>query len=293
MPLCTASLLSCTLMLTPVVAKHDLDWQIASDLSGQATPNILSELEYQKVRSQGLGVGVELDYQPSTETPWLLSWALNYQGSHLSDGRFTDSDYSDDNRTGLFSRSTGAVDDGSFLQLSAEMGLHYQLAPKHRLGVVGGVERSDLKVVMTDGVQTVPAIGAFSGLRSSYDSQWRSTLAGAEYRYQMAGWGALSVRYSILRGEFEAEADWNLRTDFKHPTSFAQWAYSQGELIDIRYSGPAINNFNWYLAYQWRELDTDPGLDRTYRSDGSVVDTRLNEVNWKSQSLTLGLGWRF
>ncbi len=293
MDLCSSPLLlSCTLLLQPVVAEHDISWQIASDISGQSTPNILSELDYHGIRSTGAGLGLVLDYQFAENSPWQLGLMLGIQGSDISDGNYSDSDYSGDNRTGLFSRSVGQINNGGFRQLSGELGLYRQLDARHQLGVVGSLEQSEIDLVMTDGVQVVPDTGAITGLNSSYDSQWQSGSLGLEYRYRMLQWGTFSLRYSRFIGDFEAEANWNLRADFKHPTSFIHHADSQGDAIRLGYRSTHTGTFGWRFDYQWRELNTDPGLDRTFLSNNSIVDTRLNEVEWQNQSITLGLEWR-
>jgi hypothetical protein len=47
------------------------------------------------------------------------------------------------------------------------------------------------------------------------------------------------------------------------------------------------------LAFTYLKWSTDPGLDRLYYANGSVAETRLNEVNWDSYALMLGLVYRF
>jgi hypothetical protein len=41
------------------------------------------------------------------------------------------------------------------------------------------------------------------------------------------------------------------------------------------------------------DWSTDPGVDRVYFSSGGVGETRLNEANWKSQAVHLGVGYSF
>ncbi|MFT6914621.1 MAG: hypothetical protein ACJAWL_000917 [Motiliproteus sp.] len=293
MALCSLPLLSCILLLQPTLASHDLRWNIAADSSGQATPNILSELDYQGMQSVGAALGLELEYRLSAQSPWSLSVATIYQDAGLSKGRFVDSDYDDDNRTDLISRSRGAVSGSSYRQFSTQFGMHHTFdADTHRLGLLFGFERSELTARMTDGVDVI-SDSAISGLRSEYAAVWQSGTGAVEYRYLQPTLGELFLRYSYFQGTYRADADWNLRTDFQHPLSFSHQADSTGEAVRLGYRAPVSGAFGWRLAYEWREFGTDPGFDRTFNFDGSVSGTRLNEVRWRSQQLLLGLEWAF
>lgn len=288
-------------MLQPSSASHDLSWDIASDLSGQMTPNVLSELKYRQMKSLGAGLGLDLAYRLKSHSPWSLSVGANYQDAALDNGDYTDSDYNDDNRSGLFSRSVGKVADGSYQQFSGQLGLHRDhRSGKHRLGILLGLERSELDTVMTNGVQTfsdsgvpLPTLTAeLVGLHSRFDSTWESASVGFEYRYKQPSFGELFLRYSYHQGIYDAVADWNLRPDFQHPVSFIHQADSHGDALRVGYRSANTGAFGWRLEYEWREFETDPGFDRTFLSDGSITVTRLNQAKWDSQSLMLGLEWR-
>lgn len=264
-------------------------------------PNVLSELEYRNMQSIGAGIGLELAYRLRESSPWLMSATANYQNSDLSDGSYIDSDYNSDNRTGLFSRSDGQVSDEGYRQYSGQLGLHRDFdAGKHRLGVVLGLERSELDTVMTNGTQTFSDSGEplatltarLAGLNSRYDSAWESASVGFEYRYKQLSFGELFFGYSYHQGIYDAQANWNLRTDFQHPVSFIHQADSRGDAVRLGYRSANAGAFGWRLEYEWREFETDPGFDRTFLSDGSITDTRLNQAKWDSQSLMLGLEWR-
>jgi hypothetical protein len=293
MALCSLPLMSCILVLQPTIASHELLWNIAADPSGRAPPNILSELDYQAMQSVGAALGLELEYRLSAQSPWRLSVATAYQDASLAKGRFVDSDYQGDNRSDLTSRSRGAVSGSYYRQFSTQFGVHQGFdADTHRLGLLFGFEQSELSVRMTDGVDDFSG-SAISGLRSEYAGVWRSGTLGAEYRYWQPILGEFFLRYSHYQGTYRADADWNLRTDFQHPRSFTHQADSTGDAVRLGYRAPATGAFGWRLEYEWREFSTEPGRDRVFFSDGSIGDTRLNQVRWRSQLLMLGLDWTF
>ncbi|MEJ2724057.1 MAG: hypothetical protein P8175_05315, partial [Deltaproteobacteria bacterium] len=47
------------------------------------------------------------------------------------------------------------------------------------------------------------------------------------------------------------------------------------------------------LTANYQDWSTDAGLDRLYYADGTVSETRLNEVNWKSYAVLAGITYRF
>ena len=93
--------------------------------------------------------------------------------------------------------------------------------------------------------------------------------------------------------DYDAEADWNLREDFAHPNSFDHEADGNGYFLAAGFNF-VLNRFwalNLNLDYQ--DWWTDEGFQRTYGADATVKDTRLNEVNWSSYALSLGIAFRF
>ena len=79
----------------------NLDWNIAGDQNGQ-NPNIISELEFDDI---------EID-QRGLEANLLVNQVYSRGSIHfgnIKDGECTDSDYDEDNRKGLWSRSKSEI----------------------------------------------------------------------------------------------------------------------------------------------------------------------------------------
>ncbi|MEJ2314994.1 MAG: hypothetical protein P8Y85_09600 [Nitrospirota bacterium] len=93
----------------------DFDWNIASDITGTQTPNILSELTWSDLNifqvEAGVKAHVERVYaRGSLDYGWIL------------DGDNQDSDYLGDNRTLEFSRSNNDAGDGNVFDASVGIG---------------------------------------------------------------------------------------------------------------------------------------------------------------------------
>jgi hypothetical protein len=93
--------------------------------------------------------------------------------------------------------------------------------------------------------------------------------------------------------DYEAEADWNLRTDLAHPKSFEHDADGTGVILSADLN--VYFNANWALNLNcdYQRWETNAGIDRAFFADGTTSDTRLNEVQWDSYALTIGATYRF
>jgi hypothetical protein len=96
-----------------------------------------------------------------------------------------------------------------------------------------------------------------------------------------------SIEYHWV--DYSAEADWNLRDDFQHPKSFEHEAYGDGWVAGVGVNYALNQQFSLGLSGDYLSWNTDSGTDRLYLANGSIVDTRLNEVNWESKLLSVTL----
>jgi len=271
----------------------ELDWNIAGNLAGQA-PNILSELTWEDLKI----FQVKLTNRTVIKKYVLFRGYFNY--GWILDGNNQDSDYACDDRGCEFSRSNNNTSDDSVWDLSVGLGPRFTFGLDFlELSPLLGYSRHQQRLIMTDGFQTIPLLGSFSGLNSSYEAVWQGPWLGLDFtirtRQPMELLSGIEFNFSFEYhlANFYAEADWNLRSDFAHPKSFEQEANAQGLLISFLtafYFNPHLAFMIDFTATRWQ---SDPGIDRTFLADGRVVSTRLNEVNWQSYALTLGICYRF
>ena len=267
-----------------------LDWNIASDLSGSATPNILSELVWEDLEIYQLGL--KSDWRISNRrVPFLglITGAINY-GSIFA-GTNHDTDYAGDNRTLLFSRSDNAGDDGEVWDLTVAAGPEF-LFYGGRIGLspLLGYSYHEQNLTIKEGFQTFPPLGSFSGLDTSYDAVWKGGWLGINLRLAPTGSLALFGRFEWHEAEYLAEANWNLRDDLQHPVSFEHSAEA-AEAMVIRGGGELAVSRQVRLGVEvvYQDWQAEDGVDEVYLADGSINRVRLNEVNWESLGVILGL----
>jgi hypothetical protein len=277
----------------------DLDWSIAGNSSG-TSPNILSELTWNDLEILQLKADARIVLD---NFPYVRGY-LAY-GSILK-GENQDSDYSGDDRTFEWSRSNNSSNDGDVLDASGGIGYRARSASgKIMLAGLVGYSYHEQNLTMTNGYQTVsePAfappgitpipIGPFSGLNSTYETEWKGPWLGADLSYRPNEKWFFIGSFEYHWADFYAEANWNLRSDLAHPKSFEHKADGNGIVLSLVCDYYIRPNISLNLGLDYQDWSTDPGVDTVFFSNGTVGGTRLNEVNWESGSIRLGLTVHF
>jgi len=272
--------------------RDDLNWSIAGIGS---RPNILSELKWQDIEIATFNVGSTL-YLKSN---WLVNIDLVY--GNIFAGQNQDSDYNGNNRTLEFSRSNNGANEGSVLDISTSVGYRWQplfnqnksypnLELRPQLGL--SYHSQNLKAV--DGLQTIPAIGAFAGLDSNYDASWFGPWLGLDSRINFSDKFTVALNLEYHYVEYDASANWNLRTDFAHPESFTHEAIGYGLVSSLSSQLQLNNNLSLNLSVDYQDWQAHRnGIDTTYLSNGTSLTTKFNGVNWRSFGANLGLVYEF
>lgn len=269
-----------------------LDWNIAGNSDG-SNPNILSELTWKNLEMFQVRGKVKTDLDGN-----YLRGYFSY--GWITDGENQDSDYDGDDRTGEFSRSNNNSDSGAAWDASAGVGFDHDYNTGSALKfypVLGySYHRQNLRI--TDGYQTVatsgrtPVLGPFNGLKSTYEARWYGPWAGMDFSYkrQDLSLGA-GMEFHLVR--YYADANWNLRSDFAHPKSFEHEATGAGFVFDLGAEYAITKNWGIEGSFDVKRFKTGEGTDRTFFSNGTTAETKLNEVNWKSYAMMMGLRYRF
>jgi hypothetical protein len=271
----------------------DLNWNIAGNISG-SNPNVLSELTWSNLETlQATVTGKTLVNE------WLYGRGSFGYGWTFSGG-YLDSDFSGNDRTQEYSRSSGSSD-GSRV-LDAAIGLGYQfslLSGRFRLSPLLGYSYSAQALTLRDGVQVIstpgltPPAGPIEGLDSSYDASWLGPWLGIDLSFGITERVTLFGSFEYHWATFDAEGNLNLRNDLAHPKSFEHDADGRGFLVTLSAEYLLAGPWSLNVSVNYQKWSTDHGVDHLYYANGSVAETRLNEVNWDSYSLMLGVVYRF
>jgi hypothetical protein len=288
-----------TVDLSAGLRTDKLSWNIAGNIEGK-NPNILSELTWSGLKIYQLkltGRTVIKDYI-------YARCQADYGVVRSGDNR--DSDYLGDNRTEEFSRSLNGVDGNDVWDASIGIGprLTYFQSSMVFCPLLGyAISEQDLNIV--DGYQALTAapattpIGPFAGLDSRYQTRWKGPWVGFDLMFSIpCNRGPLNFVGITLTGEYhwldyDADANWNLRSEYAHPVSFSHDATGHGVVGGVSILFQTKNRWGVSLGMNMTDMKTNPGIDRTYYEDGTTADTRLNEVHWRSLTVETGLSYQF
>lgn len=274
--------------------RDDLNWNIAGDASGN-NPNVLSGLTWNDLES------FQIKFQGGLVIPHIIALRGHADYAWIFDGQNQDSDYLGDNRTYEFSRSNNNADDGSVWDASLGIGYPFRTSGTviATFTPLAGYSQHEQNLKATDGYQTIPPTGSFSGLDSSYDIEWKGPWIGMDMCFRAEKFNNFVERfetyfaYEYHWADYHAEADWNLRNDLRHPKSFEHDADGTGWIISAGLNFVLNRRIALNFDFDYQNWSAKDGNDKVYLVDGTTAKTRLNEVNWSSYYLGLGLEVRF
>jgi len=272
--------------------QDQVDWNIGGNLGGQDV-DVFSELEWDDLDIWQLGISGKAWLFSSTQTvrPY-INGTLNY--GWITDGSVRDSDYNGNNRTMESFRMLAATDDDNVFDVSIGLGFEKRVFQKLTVGFSGGYSYHEQNLRLTDGHQIIPVNQPISGLDSTYESKWYGPFAGIDLALQPLPQFSLLGSVQYHWADYEAEADWNLRSDLAHPVSFRHEAEKGGGVFGTLKGRYLFSNgLMLDLAFDYISLSAKDGIDQTILADGSSIFVKLNEVNWQSSAITLGFSYSF
>ena len=177
----------------------------------------------------------------------------------------------------------------------------YEYNIRHTVDLYLGYGWHEEKIRMFNGYQTLspnvflptPPVGPFLGLNSTYKMNWRGLRIG--FREQSQFSKVLSMNGKFAIGPFmiyNGEGYWNLRSDFANPGFIHS---SKGVLFELSadLEWNFWKEFQCNIGYMSQFYSAKSGVDRTFFSDGTQVETKLEKVKTTHKGLLLSLSWKY
>lgn len=285
-----------------------LDWNIAGNFDGNNyIPNILSELTWKDLESDQVSARAKM-IMVNERFPFVGMFRAEGSYGEINSGTNQDSDFNGDYRTREYSRSNNQADQGDVWDASLGGGVvFFNHSRTFSVAPMVGFSTHRQNLSMHDGYQTIsdPAkapfklhpylqpLGPIVGLDATYETEWRSGWFGIDMDYNPSLFFDLHATAEFHAGDYEAEADWNLRDDMEHPRSFRHTSDKAVGVVARVGMRAGLPNVFLTVDYQYQKWRADEGQDRTYNSNGTIGYNRLNEVNWEASSINGGVTVRF
>ncbi|WWC84293.1 hypothetical protein PIECOFPK_02026 [Mycovorax composti] len=251
--------------------KTDFRWSIAGNMDGK-DPNIYSELIFNPI--QAAGFYADANYRLLSK----LSIQLHYNQLYTYKGRVTDFDYEGDNRTLPVVQLYLKSHKGTMRTTGGN--IHYTAFKNPSWNIetgVGYTATKELFYLLDD---------QNSDLRSTYTAQWKgpSLIGGVEWYCSKKIYAGVHAALHILK--YDAEANWNLIQEFRHPVSFVHDAKGIGWDLKAYMGYKLTRHFEINAEWVYNNWKTNHGTDRLFLANGETPETRMNGAFKKSN------GWR-
>ncbi|HLF17792.1 MAG TPA: hypothetical protein VI749_02745 [Candidatus Omnitrophota bacterium] len=279
----------------------NLDWSIAGNLQG-ANPNVFAEYFFEDIEAAQIKAKANI----------ILANRLVFDGyaayAEILDGDSEVSEYDGNNRTDLAIRDESDTNEDKLLDFSGALGWRFKIDENDVLSeffslnqlyltFLLGYSRHEQQLSLTDGVTVIdntatPDLGAYDGLDSSYDAEWKGPWAGLElFGRKDRIMGLFRVEYHLA--DYYGWGQLNLQPSFQQPKSFEHTTEGNGWIFNLDLGYQLTENFSLDFAGDLQLWNAKEGVDRLFLIDGSVDERQLNEVNWESYALMLGATLRF
>ena len=249
-------------------------------------PNILSELEWKNLNI------IQLSVSGCYVSASHCALKIAADGGRIYHGENSDSDYTYDDKLGLYSLSKNDASKGYVYDLSG--GIGYQFCPR-KLGIeitpLVGYSCHVQNLHLYNGVQEVCfyddwtpcSVGSFPNLNSSYKMQWSGPWLGVDFSLATSSSTSLygGLEWHFVR--YHGKGHWNLRTDI---SDFHHYAYGQGLIGTLGINHNVCGNWIIGLIAHYRHFWTNHGIERITIFDSVLgpfeAEFRFNEAKWLS-----------
>ncbi len=265
----------------------EFDWNVAADSTGNAAPNITQEASWKHLDVYQVKAGGEL----LKDKRYVLKGDVGLGA--IGGGRSRDSEYAGHNRSLESRRTESEAGGGSVFDISG--GLGYRMKPSSKLDLTPLVgysyHRQDLR--MNEGIRSVPGGGGFVGGDSKYVANWAGPWLGFDADYSPWPRHSFLLNFEYHWLDYTADGNWDLRSDLDHPLSFEHGTEGHGSMFSFGYSYAMNKHWAVNTTLGFSDWNTEKGVEKRFTSGGGVIERQLNEVNWDSVSLMVGLSYYF
>ena len=270
------------------------DWNMGG-IGG--VPALISDLRWDDVDS--------IVAEFTADALFLKEYILTIDGGFgaISDGNFTDDDFSFTTPGALTSRSISTADDDNMWFVSVMLGtrvLNWNVRdekPRSYLALMIGYQHWTETYVATQAVQTFPPLGPFSnqGKALTEDFTWDSLLVGVRTEIEILPDFAFKGRFmAVPFTHFTMEDIHHLRTDLKQDPSFEATADGGiGVILDATLSYNFWGGFSIEAGYQYWDISSGEGTITARSVMLGDIEQVFNEMNSTRHGAIAGISYSF
>lgn len=273
----------------------DLAIAIGAPANNRSSPNITTDLDFDSTAS--LGAEVNFGYMHSLGKSHTVFGEIGGTFGKLTSGTLQNSSYAGNDRTGVSSRAISELEHDNVHDLHYKLGVKSRWfgKPGHYNTVYVGQSAIQQNNHFKKNTVLLPPEDAgktYPNLNSTYKVETLSRNIGVTTEHETRI-GVISAGYEHGNIDYDGTANWNLRTELKHPKSFVQSAEGTSDTVSLTYTLPVSKSVDLSISYQQTNYKMDKGYDSLNLASGTTQVSKLKNVEFNSYSVKTGVSFRF
>ncbi|WCT13184.1 hypothetical protein [Mucilaginibacter jinjuensis] len=260
--------------------QENFHWSIAGNLQGQ-NPNVYSELKWKDLKGTVLSTHLNANIWSD------LFISGGYSRSNIHSGKVNDTDYGSDNRTNPVYNQNFDDNKGYSDMWHAGLVWHFLKGNIVTIRPELGYAQSRQDLYLVD------LSGQFANLNSSYATKWKGPYVKLSAIWHIIPKLNLNADVQYTQASYQADADWNLITQFQHPVSYTHSADGFGINTNATLTYSITHLIGIYIGGGYFNWQTGNGTDRLYLTNGQTNDTQMNGAFSNGYKLVAGLSLKY
>lgn len=272
-----------------------MDWSVSAPNGG--SPNPLTEAKWDNLDLWGIRGLIDI------VSPSGIALKANAGIAWTLAGSSEETGYAADNRQQPFSRIAGNADNGYAWDASMGLGYQFRLGDPRQHPVwfaatpLAGYAYREQKLTSSDGQQQITDYGlnsqSLQGKSNTYVASWHGPWVGMDMKLSMFDQHELFTSFEHHWVDYRGEGDWGQSNNLAHPDSLNHKADGAGYLASLGYRYRTPDYWGLSISVDYQNWQTDPGTENLHLTNGTTVQSTLNEVNRESFGINLGLNVAF
>lgn len=272
----------------------DLAIAIAGPASGTSQQISSTKLKFDSVSS--LAPEINLGYMHSLGDSHTVFGEVGGYSGKISDGSTSVNEYSLNDNSNV---STQSFPDSNSEKNNE---IHYKLGvksrwfgkPGHYNSVYIGQSKTKLnnRFKSDKVINTTNTTNSQLKVESNYAAEIQTRKIGLTTEHQLPV-GVVSAGYEIGDSDYDASANWNLRSDLKKNNSFSHSAEGGERTLSLSYTAPVSKSVDLTVSYQQTNYNLKNAFEQSNYDNGSTKIGKLDGVKFNSYSVKTTVSIRF
>jgi hypothetical protein len=289
--------------LGPIYRIDNLKWSVASDPTGNVTPNVKNEARWENAKLVGVKAFADLPVLlKSRKLALFLSGVTSQAWAADQGGKVYYNSYNGNNRTDKNREIIGNFDPSRAADYELTIKNRNSFSRTNKKYVIStfagyAMSEQNFRINRSYTVESTNSseVGKTQNLSSKYYASWSGPIVGASFFSEVNDSHQFTFLAKYHHAKYRAKSDWNIDSsqNYQHPKSFTHEADGYGIIGEIEYRIRYDTGISTYVSLEGKMYKTRDGKAKYFLSDGSQNTVKLHPVSWTSYVTSVGMAFDF